>query len=63
MLPPEPADGVTEKEFKVKIAVTAVASLIVTVHVPAPEHPPPLHPAKLLPDTGAAVRVTAVPLL
>lgn len=28
--------------------------------VPVPEHPP-LHPVKLLPDAGAAVRVTVVP--
>jgi hypothetical protein len=42
-------------------AVTAVAAFIVTTHVPVPEHPPPLHPVKLLPESGVAVRVTDVP--
>lgn len=62
MLPPVPADGVTVREFKVKVAVTVVALLIVMEQVPVPEHPPP-HPVKLLPEAGAAVRVTVVPLL
>jgi len=30
---------------------------------PVPEHPPPLHPANVEPDAGAAVRVTVVPLV
>ena len=28
-----------------------------------PEHPPPLHPMKMLPEAGTAVRMTAVPEL
>jgi hypothetical protein len=41
--------------------VTDWAALIVTVHVPVPEHPPPDQPLKFDPDAGAAVNVTAVP--
>ena len=46
-----------------KVAVTVVAALRVTVHVPVPEHPPPLQPVKIEPAAGAAVSVTAVPLV
>ena len=42
-----------------KVAVTAVAPLTVTVHPPAPEQAP-LQLAKTEPAAGAAVRVTAV---
>src|SRR5207302_782519 len=38
------------------------AALTVTVQVPVPEQPPPLQPAKVEPATGAAVKVTEVPL-
>src|SRR5881628_3481596 len=31
--------------------------------MPVPEHPPPLQPVKIEPAAGAAVRVTAVPLV
>ncbi len=44
------------------MAVTVVAALIVTVQVPVPEQAPPLQPEKVEPATGAAVKVTAVPL-
>jgi hypothetical protein len=47
----------------VKVAVTVVAAESVTVHVPVPEHPPPLQPVKVEPAAGAAVSVTAVPLV
>lgn len=43
-------------------AVTFVAELIVTVHVPVPEHPPPDHPVKPEPLAGVAVRTTVAPL-
>src|SRR5690606_16511120 len=46
---------------RLKVAVTLVAALIVTVHVPAPPHPPPLQPANVEPLAGAAVSVTEVP--
>ena len=46
----------------VKVAVTVVAAFIVMEQMPVPEHPP-LHPVKLLPEAGAAVRVIVVPLL
>jgi hypothetical protein len=44
------------------VAVTVIAAFIVTVHVPVPLQPPPLHPKKLLPDPAVAVNVTCVPL-
>jgi hypothetical protein len=45
------------------VAVTAVAPVIVTAHVPVPVHAP-VHPANVDPDpgVGVAVRVTEVPL-
>jgi hypothetical protein len=42
--------------------VTEVFAFIVTVHVPVPTQPPPLHPAKTEPASGAAVSVTVVPV-
>ena len=47
-----------------KVAVTVVLLESVTVQVPVPLHPPPLHPknVELLP-AGLAVSVTAVPPL
>ena len=46
----------------VKVAVTVVASSIVTTHVvAAPEQPPPVKPANSLLALGWAVRVTDVP--
>ena len=45
----------------VNVAVTEVAPLTVTAHVPVPPHPPPLQPANVEPDAGVAVRVTVVP--
>ena len=45
-----------------KVAVTVVAALRVTVQVPVPLQPPPLQPVKVEPAAGAAVSVTAVPL-
>ena len=46
-----------------KPAVTVVAEPKVSVHVPIPEHPPPLQPLNVDPDEGAAVRVMEVPEL
>ena len=40
-----------------------VAALRVTVQVPVPEQPPPAQPEKVEPAAGAAVSVTAVPLV
>jgi hypothetical protein len=45
------------------VAVTVAAALIVTVQVPVPLHPPPLHPANVDPDAAAAVSTTEVPVL
>jgi hypothetical protein len=44
-----------------KVAVTARAAVIETVHAAVPEHAPP-QPAKVEPLDAAAVRVTDVPL-
>jgi hypothetical protein len=46
----------------VKLAVTVVGALRVTVQAPVPEQPPPLQPLKVEPVAGGAVSVTAVPL-
>lgn len=43
------------------VAVTLWSALIAITHVPVPEQPPPLQPAKLEPDEGAALSVTVVP--
>ncbi len=45
-----------------KVAVTVVAALRVTVQVPVPLQPPPFQPVKVEPAAGVAVSVTAVPL-
>lgn len=45
------------------MAVTVVAAVTVTVHVPVPEQPPPVHPPKVEPLAGVAVSVTMVPLV
>jgi hypothetical protein len=47
----------------VNVAVTAVAALTVTTHVPVPEQRPPDQPANEEPADGTAVRVTCVPSL
>ncbi|GIX32855.1 MAG: hypothetical protein KatS3mg125_0811 [Lysobacterales bacterium] len=45
------------------VAVTVWLVLIVTEQEPVPEHPPPLHPAKVEPESGVAVNVTVEPWL
>jgi hypothetical protein len=44
-----------------KVAVTDLAWLITTTHVPVPLHPLPLQPPKVDPASGAAVNVTEAP--
>ena len=44
--------------LRVKLAVTVRSLLMVTLHVPVPEQPPPDHPAKVEPVAAAAVSVT-----
>ena len=46
----------------VNVAVTDHAAVILTVHVPVPEQPLPLHPANVEPALATAVSVTEVPL-
>ena len=50
---------VSGKLCSVKVAVTAVAAVMVTVHGPVPEHPPD-QPVNVEPVAGVAVSVTAV---
>src|SRR5438132_13901779 len=45
-----------------KRANTVVLAVRVMVHVPVPVQPPPVHPSKVEPLAGVAVRVTCVPL-
>src|SRR5438094_8434832 len=54
---------VSAKLGRLKVAVTVVAAESVIVHDPVPEHPPPFQPVKAEPAAGAAVSVTAVPLV
>ena len=53
---------VSAKDACMKVAVTLVAALSVTVHGPVPEQPPP-QPVNVEPAAGVAVKVTAVPLV
>jgi hypothetical protein len=63
-LPAPALVSVRVNDGSAKVAVTEVAPLIVTVQVVAvPEQPPPFQPEKVEPDAGAAVKVTAVPLV
>jgi len=47
----------------VNVAVTLVAAVIDTVHVPVPEQPPPDQPLNVEPTPGVAARTTLVPEL
>jgi len=60
---PVPAFVTVSVCVAVKVAVTDWSAFIVTWHVPVPEQPPPLHPAKTEPAAGVAVNVTTVPSL
>ncbi len=60
-LPLLPTDSVYV--LSVNVAVTEVAAVIATVHVPVPLHPPPLQPMNIEPVDADAVSVTAVPWL
>jgi hypothetical protein len=64
MLPEPPPAFTTANAYvgRVKVAVTDRAASIVTAHVPVPEQPPPLQPSKVEVASGAAVRVTVVPV-
>src|SRR5438046_3403099 len=53
---------VSVKDCRAKVAVTDLAALSVTVHVPVPLQPLPLQRAKVEPAAGAAGKVTAGPV-
>src|SRR5262245_240721 len=54
---------VSMKAGKLNVAVTDVAALTVTVHIPVPAQPPPFQPVKSEPAAGVAVNVTVVPFV
>src|SRR5262245_50368600 len=63
---PAPAPArltVRAKDCRPKFAVTELAALIVTVHVPVPEHAPLVQPADVAPAAGAAGSAAAVLLM
>jgi hypothetical protein len=56
---PEPPRSIVTSYWAVlKVAVTAVAALSVTVQAPVPVQPPPAQPANSAPVSGVAVKVT-----
>jgi dUTPase len=59
---PDPLPASVTDRGGLKVAVTDWAALIVTVQLPVPVQPPPLHPAKVQPAAGVSVRVTLAPL-
>ena len=63
-VPPPVVETLTASVLSVNVAVTDPACVIVTWHVPVPEHPiaapVPDHPLKVDPVAGVAVRVTLV---
>ncbi len=61
-VPASITDNAKPLVLELKVAVTVVAAVNVTTHVPVPVQPPPLHPAKVEPSAGLAVRVTCAPL-
>ena len=60
---PDPSfSTVRETAPRVKVAVTLLALLSVTVQLPSPLHPTPLQPVKAESLLGVAVSVATVPL-
>ena len=63
-VPAPVTDFVTVKLYTgIKVAVTDVAAVIVTVQMPVPEHPPPDQPEKVDSLLATAAKVTDVPEL
>src|SRR5207247_9123426 len=56
-----PGFGSVRTEVGVKVAVTAVVAVRVSVQGPVPVQAPPLQPVKTDPAAGVAVSVTTVP--
>ena len=54
-------EAVSVPVMAVKVAVTEVLPVTVTLQVPVPEQPPPLHPEKTEPPLAEAARVTPTP--
>src|SRR5437867_7480032 len=61
--PAAPALKTVTAKTGVKVAVTAVAAVSVTMQGPVPVQVPPLQPVKTDPAAGVAVSVTTVPLV
>src|SRR5436305_10452253 len=61
-LAPAPALETVSAKVGVKVAVTAVAAVSVTVQGAVPEQVPPLQPVKTDPTAGVAVRIRRVQL-
>ena len=59
---PDPALLTVRGKVWIKVAVTVVAAVKVTVQEPVPVQAPPLHPLKMASVAGVAVSVTSVPL-
>src|SRR5688500_16444554 len=59
-VPPALTETVLPVPVELNVAVTDRAAVMERVHVPVPLHAP-LHPAKVDPLAGAAVRVTLTP--
>ena len=58
---PVPLVATVRFSLAANVAVTLVAAVIATVHVPVPLHPPPDQPANDEPAAGDAVSMTTVP--
>jgi hypothetical protein len=61
MVPFDPADGVMVKVLIVKLAVTFLSAVMLTMQVPVPVQPSPDQPVKVELTSDEAVRVTEVP--
>lgn len=58
---PVPDFDTVNARCRTNVADTDLAAFMVTLQVPVPEQPAPLHPVNTDPGDAAAVRATAVP--
>ena len=59
--PEPPFPMVNVKDCSANVALTDAAAAMLTVQVPVPEQPPPVHPVNVDPAAGEALSVTEVP--